>query len=260
MKKKVVAVILCGGMGSRLGQLTNRTPKPLLQVMKKPIIWYVVSSLLKYRVNEIIFPLGYKGEKIERYIKKNFKKKIKKFQFVKTGIKTEILDRIKKISRNLNHYDEIIIINSDTIFDFNIRSFLNFHIRNNNFISLSGVKMQTTWGTIVKDKYNVLKKFSVNSKITSYKIKNYEKYEAFRNTGLSIINVKCLSFIKSLKNNDFEISLYNKFIKFKNIGVKIFNGFWYPIETNKDLNLIRNEKKLVKQIINLKQKLKNNKL
>ena len=77
---------------------------------------------------------------------------------------------------------------------------------------------------------------------------------------MSIINVKCLSFIKSLKNNDFEISLYNKFIKYKNIGVKIFNGFWYPIETNKDLNLIRNEKKLVKQIINLKQKLKNNKL
>jgi len=120
--------------------------------------------------------------------------------------------------------------------------------------------MQTTWGSIVKDKNNVLKKFSVNSKITSYKIENYEKYEAFRNTGLSIISTKCLSFIKSLKNNDFEISLYNKFIKYKKVGVKIFNGFWYPIETSKDLNMIMNKKKLVKQIINLKRKLRNNKL
>ena len=255
MKKKIVAVVLCGGIGSRISQLTKKTPKPLIKVIQKPIIWYVVSSLLKNGVKEIIFPLGYKGMQIENFIRKNFKKEIKSFRFIDTGVKTEINDRIKKIIKNLNSYDEIILLNSDTIFDFNIKSFLNFHIKRDYLITLSGIKMHTSWGSIIKDRKNLLKKFSVNSKISSYKLTNYEKFEAFRNTGISIISTKCLNFIKSIDKKNFEISLYNKYIKYKKVGVKIFDGFWYPIETYKDLTTINNEQQINKKIKLLKNKL-----
>lgn len=255
MKKKVVAVILCGGIGSRISILTKKTPKSLLNVLNKPIIWYVVKSLLKNKITEIIFPLGYKGNLIENYIKKNFKTEKNNFKFIDTGVKTEINDRLKKIIKYLKNYDEIILLNSDTIFDFDLKSFLNNHIKKKNLISLSGIKMYTSWGNIILGRQNLLKKFNVNAQISSYRIQNYKKYEAFRYTGISIINNKCLSFIKTIKNKNFEISLYNKYIKYKKVGVTVFGGFWYPVETYKDLKITKSDKKIFEKILNFKKKL-----
>ena len=65
INKSKIAVILCGGKGLRMGGLTKRKPKPLLIVHGKPIIWYSLSILLKYKFNKIIFPLGYRENKLK---------------------------------------------------------------------------------------------------------------------------------------------------------------------------------------------------
>ena len=175
MKKNIVAVILCGGVGSRISEITKLIPKSLIKVQKQPIIWYVISSLIKSGVKEIIFPLGYKGDQIKKFVKKNFTKNIKNFKFYNTGNKTEIHDRIKKISDDLINYDDFILVNSDTIFDFNLKELINFHKKNKYLISLSGIKMESAWGTIVKRNKN-LKRFILNAQIENYKIKNLNKY------------------------------------------------------------------------------------
>ena len=64
----VSAIVLCGGLSSRMGQLTSNTPKSLLKVNKRPIIWYTIGFLYKNGIKKFIFPLGYKGEKIKNYI------------------------------------------------------------------------------------------------------------------------------------------------------------------------------------------------
>ena len=58
------AVVLCGGLSSRMGALTSETPKSLLKVKRKPIIWYTIGFLYKNGVKKFILPLGYKGEKL----------------------------------------------------------------------------------------------------------------------------------------------------------------------------------------------------
>ena len=256
MNKKIVAVVLCCGMGTRLSEITNKKPKSLINILDKSIIWYVVSILLKNKINNVIFPLGYKGDLIKKSILKDFKKKSNNFKFIKTGKKTEISQRIKKISKYLLKYDDFLLINSDTILDFDIKSFLKFHKQKKNLISLCGVKMNSEWGTIIKEpKNDRVVKFSVNSKIESYKIKKFEKYNCYRNSGVSLINSKCLKFINNNLNTNFEISLFNKFIKINKVGIKIFKGLWYPIETLKDLNLIKNDKVLNKKIKKFKKKI-----
>lgn len=256
MKKKIVAVVLCGGMGSRISEITSKTPKSMISILGKPIIWYVISLLVKNNIQQIIFPLGYKGNLIKKFILKNFKKESANFKFVNTGKKTEINDRIKKISKYLVEYDDFLLINSDTILDFNLRSLINFHKKNNFKISLSGVKMKSSWGTIVKKiDNNYVKKFTINSKIEVYKIKELKNYDSYRNTGISLISTKCLEFINKISNRNFELSLYNKFVKNNKVGVKIFDGMWHPIETLKDLNLINNDKNLKKKITVFKKKI-----
>ena len=258
MKKKIVAVVLCGGMGTRISELTKKIPKSLISISQKPIIWYVILSLIKSNVKNIIFPLGYKGNVIKKYVLKEFKDKNLNFQFIETGKRTEINDRIKRIKKNLEMFENFLLVNSDTIFDFNLKNFLKFHVSNNFYISLSGIKMVSNWGTIVKKDDLLVKKFTVDSKINSYQIKGFEKYQSFRNTGISIINKSCLGFIDKINQENFEVSLYNKFASINKVGVQIFNGFWYPIEIFKDYKFLKYDKSLIKKIESLKKKIRKN--
>jgi glucose-1-phosphate cytidylyltransferase len=79
MKSKLMnsAVILCGGKGTRLGSIGKEIPKSLVNIQKKPIIWYIINILIKKGFNHFILPTGYKGKKLKDYLKKNFKKKQK---------------------------------------------------------------------------------------------------------------------------------------------------------------------------------------
>ena len=72
-KKKRTAIILCGGRGTRLGVLSKKIPKTLVRVQKKEILWFIINILKENNFNHIILPVGYKGEKIKKFIKKNFK-------------------------------------------------------------------------------------------------------------------------------------------------------------------------------------------
>ena len=62
------AVIFCGGKGTRLGVISKKINKSLLLVNNKPIIYYIVSKFLKMKIDKIVFPLGYRGNEIKKYI------------------------------------------------------------------------------------------------------------------------------------------------------------------------------------------------
>ena len=64
------AVILCGGRGTRLGNLGKKTPKTLLRVQGKEILWYIINILKKNKFNHLILPIGYKGSHIKKFLNK----------------------------------------------------------------------------------------------------------------------------------------------------------------------------------------------
>ena len=68
------ALILCAGYGKRLNPVTINKPKPLIKINGKPLIEWKINYLKKFGIKDIIICSGYKGKKIENYIKK---KKIK---------------------------------------------------------------------------------------------------------------------------------------------------------------------------------------
>ena len=68
MKKKnsVTAVILAGGKGTRLAELTKVLPKPLIRIGTKPIIWHIMKIYSFYGINKFIICLGYKGHLLKK--------------------------------------------------------------------------------------------------------------------------------------------------------------------------------------------------
>ena len=72
MKNFRSAIVLCGGKGTRLGVLGKKIPKAMIKIQGKEIIWYIIKILKRNRFNQIIMPLGYKGNMIRKLAKNKF--------------------------------------------------------------------------------------------------------------------------------------------------------------------------------------------
>ena len=67
MKKKLILVILCGGKGKRLGNITKNTPKPLIKIYNKPFIEHLVNFYQRYNFKNIYLVGHYKSQKFEKF-------------------------------------------------------------------------------------------------------------------------------------------------------------------------------------------------
>ena len=209
-KKKRTAVILCGGRGSRLGAVTKKIPKSLVEIRNKPIIWYILNILKKNHFNHFILPIGYKGNLLEKYLKKNIFKDFD-LDIVKTGIDTPIAQRILKI-KNFIKSDNFLLLNGDAIFDFDLNKIYRSHEKNKNtYITFLGSETNLPYGTIVLSQ-GVVKKFQRDVMFNAVKITDKMNTTAYVYSGISILKSKILK--QQLKNfKNFEQDLYPIIIK-----------------------------------------------
>ena len=70
---KIQVVILVGGYGKRLKHLTKKTPKPIIQIQKKPFLFYLLKYLINQGLSNFLFLAGYKGKQLENYLNENIK-------------------------------------------------------------------------------------------------------------------------------------------------------------------------------------------
>lgn len=111
------AVILAGGLGSRLGHLTKSTPKPLLKINKIPFIEYLIKYFFNYGIEEIILLTSYKNFLFKKkYDKKNFE-----FLKIKCIKEKKLLGTAGALFSAKKHLKEnFLLCNGDTIFDINL--------------------------------------------------------------------------------------------------------------------------------------------
>jgi glucose-1-phosphate cytidylyltransferase len=242
--KKIIpktAVVLCGGKGSRLGSLSKKLPKSLLHIKNKPIIWYILRNLKKNGFNHFILPIGYKGKLISNYINKSNEFKNYDIDIVNTGVNTPISHRIYKI-KNLIKSPKFLLLNGDAIFDFNLKKIFKNHYKlKKNLITFFGTHASLPYGTLtIKNglvqtfKRNVVYDSVIHS-LTRDKSINYIY------SGMAIIKSELLTK-KILNYENFELGFYSKIIKQKKCKFSLIDGFWYSIDSIKDLSNLKNYK------------------
>ena len=237
--KNNTAIILCGGRGTRLGTLGNKLPKTLVKVNNKEILWYILNHLKIHGFNEIILPLGYRGDLIKKFLKKkkNFGLNIKT---INTGLNTNIGKRLSLVCDDIKSKN-FLLLNGDAIFRFDLKKIFKTHsVKNLGSTFICG-EFTYAYGTIGFKKNKIID-FKRNLVFQSLKIRNDEKYQAFNYTGMSIIKTDLLKkYMKYIKNSEnFEQEFYPRIIKkFKTELVKV-KGFWHSIDSIKDLNIVNN--------------------
>lgn len=258
--KSATAIILCGGRGTRLGALGDKVPKTLVKVNNKEILWYILNHLKIHGFEDVILPLGYKGELIKKFLKKNknFGLNIKT---INTGIKTNIGKRLSLINNQIESKN-FLLLNGDSIFRFNLKSIFKKHCKKNLGVTFISGEFTYAYGTIgVKN--NKILDFKRNLDFQSLNIRDDNKYRAFNYTGMSIVKTELLrKFEKFFKNSEnFEQEFYPRVIKYSRNELIKVKGFWHSVDSIKDLDIVnsssvKNQK--FKRLKNLKNFLKKN--
>lgn len=246
------AIILCGGKGTRLGALGKNTPKTLLKIKGKPMLWYIIKTLKYNNFNHIILPLGYKGNLIKRFIKihSNFSIKI---DCIPTGVDTNIGKRISLVKKKILS-ENFLLLNGDAIFDFDLNKFFNSHLKKKIDHSFVSNEYVYPYGTIGVSNNKKIVDFTRDISYDAIKTRGHKIYTAYNYSGISIIKKKLLlRFDKFFKNSEnFEKSFYPKIIKTKKLQLLKAKGFWHSVDNLKDLNSA-NSKKSINRFIKIKK-------
>ena len=171
-KEMPPAMILCGGKGTRLRDVTELLPKPMVSIGEQPIIWHIMKSYAAFGVKRFILCLGYKKEAFVDYfmnyhlrtsdatIKLGHEPEITfhgesdeadwEVTLAGTGLETMTGGRVFRASRYLKDTDENFFLTyGDGVSDVNIEKLYKNHLKNNNTVTVTAVHPEARFGQMV---------------------------------------------------------------------------------------------------------------
>ena len=145
------AILLCGGLGTRLRSVVSDRPKPMADIAGKPFLHYLVKMLSESGVKHLIFALGYMGEQIEAYFQSGEEYGLSisySYEDSPLGTGGAIRNALSKVSG-----ENVLVLNADTYFHTDYESLLREQIKNKAAMTIASRKIEdiSRYGAILKD-------------------------------------------------------------------------------------------------------------
>jgi len=217
--RRMKAVILAGGRGTRLSEETQMRPKPMLKIGEKPALWHIMKIFSHYNINDFVICCGYRGEIIKEYFE-NISEKWN-IDLVDTGLDTMTGGRIKRIQKYIDN-KRFFLLYGDDLKSVNIPELLNFHIKNKKLVTVTAAQPPGRFGILKLDEDNV--------------IEMREKPpgdESWINGGYYVLEPEIFNYLS--KDSDvWEGEPLHKLIKEKQVSAFKYNGIYQPLDTLRD--------------------------
>ena len=232
------AVILAGGLGTRLGEETHLKPKPMVEIGNHPMLWHIMKIYSNYGINDFVICLGYKGNMIKEFFSNYFLSKsdvtidVKnnkidvhnssiepwKITLVDTGVNTMTGGRVKKIKEYLD--DETFCLTyGDGLSDVNISELIDFHKNNNYSTTVTSVQPPGRFGALTLD----------GNKVTNFMEKpNGDSF--WINGGFFVCEPEIFNYIKD-NNTILEREPLQNLANEGKLGAYKHTGFWHHVDT-----------------------------
>lgn len=225
------AVIVCGGKAERMGTLTKKIPKSLLEIHNKPIIQHQLEHLKKLNINEVFLCVGHLHEQIRIFLhrNKNFGMKIiNSIEFVPKGT----AGAVRMIPLRLLP-EEFIVIYGDILTDTDFNEMVKFH-KEQRALATIAVRARDYLGSSLIDmdrKYRIWK-FIERPTFEQLNEQIKQGKKNWGNAGFYVISKKILKHIPVEDKYDFAYNLFPKLLKkrLKIIGYPV-RSFWKEIGT-----------------------------
>lgn len=234
------AVIMCGGVGSRLKPITETVPKPMVKLLNKPIIDIIIEKLIKSDIKDIYISLGYMAtDIIEHCEMKNFGADIHYCTEIKPlGTAGGVKNCINKTD------DDVLVLSGDNVFDFNLTDIFSYHYESEADITVCAVNVSDPreYGVILTDDDGSIGSFIEKP--------TWESAQGnLVNTGIYILKGSILDMIPNDSFFDFSDDLFPRiFAENKRFMCCVCDGYWG------DMGQFESYRKITKDILNSEYK------
>ena len=241
-------VILCGGYGSRIRDVADDIPKPMIPIGRYPILWHIMKYYSSFDFNEFVLCLGYKSLIIKEFFL-NYETQTKDFTIqlgqcdevkfhtdhnesnwsvtlVDTGLNSMTGARIALIKNYVGNND-FMITYGDGVGDIDINRLLAFHNSHSKVLTVTGVRPPGRFGELASD----------NGKITEFN----EKPQATGGRisgGFFVARPSLFDYLNDSEELVFEQEPMQKLVNDEQIMLYEHDGFWQPMDTSREYNLL----------------------
>ena len=214
-------VILAGGKGLRLSNITSELPKPMILIDGIPLIQHIINHYSHYGFNDFIICTGYKSDIIEDYFLNNMPDEIS-IKIVNSGEYSSMTDRLWSIRKEINN-EPFLLSYADNLSNVNINKIIDSFNKSDRILTLAAVHPYIEYG-VLNLKGNDL---------ISFKEKGIDK-NSWINGGFMVADYKIFEIINKYQEKGFGYVL-EYLASINNINVYKHEGFWKSIDNNKDL-------------------------
>ena len=240
------AVILAGGLGTRLSEETSLKPKPMVEIGGMPILWHIMKIYSHYGINEFVICCGYKGYVIKEYFAnyflhmsdvtidlrensievRNTKSEPWKVTLVDTGDKTMTGGRIRHIKPYIENEEAFCLTYGDGVGDIDINKLVKFHFQQG--------RKATLTGTIPPGRFGAL---AITDNSVSRFMEKPEGDGTMINGGFFVLSPEVINFIDG-DATSWEKEPLERLAENGELSAFIHTGFWQPMDTLRDKNYL----------------------
>lgn len=244
---KTKVVILCGGMGTRLGRETEYRPKPMVEIGNKPILWHIMKIYAHYGFKDFVLCLGYKGDVIRNYflnylaLNSDFTINLGRREFqicsehsesdwnvalVDTGLKAMTGARLKRVEKYIDT-DPFMLTYGDGVANIDIGRLLKFHKSHNNLGTVTGVLPTFRFGEL-----------DINGdRVMNYSEKSRSKSK-YVNGGFFVFSRGFFKYLSDEESCVLEKEPLENLAKDGELMVYKHKDFWQCLDTKRELSLL----------------------
>ncbi|MFA6312419.1 MAG: glucose-1-phosphate cytidylyltransferase [Sterolibacterium sp.] len=242
------AVLLAGGLGTRISEETNVKPKPMVEIGGKPILWHIMKIYSHHGINDFIIGCGYKGYVIKEYFANYFlhmsdvtfdmqHNKMEVHQrhaepwrvtLVDTGEDTMTGGRLKRLAPYLQGEDAFCFTYGDGVSDVNITELIEFHRAHGLQATLTATYPPGRFGAL---------DIHPDQRVTSFKEKPKADGGGLINGGFFVLSPKVIDLIQG-DQTIWEREPLETLAESNQLKAYPHEGFWQPMDTLRDKNLL----------------------
>ena len=240
------AVILAGGLGTRISEETQSKPKPMIEIGGKPILWHIMKIFSAHGINEFVICCGYKGYMIKEYFANYFlhmsdvtfdisSNQMEVHQhsaepwrvtLIDTGIQTLTGGRIKRVASYLSDDEGFCLTYGDCLSDINITELIKFHRNQKVKATVTAVLPPGRFGALDID-IHMVRNFQEKPKGDGARI----------NGGFFVLSPEVLDYIEG-DSTTWEWSPLETLAEEHQLAAYQHDGFWHPMDTLRDKVLL----------------------
>lgn len=236
------AVILAGGLGTRISEETHLKPKPMIEIGGKPIIWHIMKMYSAYGINDFIICCGYKGYVIKEYFANYFlhvsdvtfdmasnsmeiheqKAEPWRVTLVDTGDETMTGGRLKRVANYISQGEAFCFTYGDGVSDIDIGALIKFHNAHGRMATVTAVQPPGRYGVLRRD----------GNQVTGFTEKPRGD-GGYINGGFFVLSQKCLDLIEG-DETIWEAAPLDLLSKNSELLSFEHDGFWQAMDTLRD--------------------------